>query len=73
MPSFRWKVTVETNPGKDDASGTSARTASTCAPTDLCVDKQAAAFTPQEKNMENYFADNISFFAFVRELPPPLR
>lgn len=49
MPSFRWKVTVETNPGKDDASRTSARTASTCAPTDLRVDKQAAAFTSQEK------------------------
>lgn len=30
MPSFRWNVTVETNPGKDDVSRTSARAASTC-------------------------------------------
>lgn len=30
MPSFRWKVTMETNPGKDDVSKTSARTTSIC-------------------------------------------
>lgn len=35
MPSSRWRVTVETNPGKDDASETSADAASAGAPTDL--------------------------------------